>query len=83
MWVSLSGTIICICIMFLMDWKTALATCIVTLLLSLAIRKNKPDANWGSSVQSQTFLIALRGVHNLTHLPEHVKNYSPKVPVKR
>ncbi len=37
------------------------------------------DANWGSSTQSQTFLTALRGIHNLSKLEEHVKNYRPKV----
>ena len=45
----------------------------------MAIQKNKPDANWGSSTQSQTFLSALKGVHNLTKMEEHIKNYRPKV----
>jgi hypothetical protein len=79
MWVSLAGTLLCIIVMFLMDWKTALATYIIILLLCIAIRRNKPDANWGSSTQSQTFLSALKGVHNLTSLAEHIKNYRPKV----
>jgi hypothetical protein len=65
--------------MFMMDWKTALATCIIIVLLCMAIQKNKPDANWGSSTQSQTFLSALKGIHNLTKVEEHIKSYRPKV----
>ena len=37
------------------------------------------DANWGSSTQSQTFLTALKGIHNLSKMEDHVKNYRPKV----
>jgi hypothetical protein len=40
---------------------------------------DSPDANWGSSTQSQAFLTALKGVHNLTKVDEHIKNYRPKV----
>jgi hypothetical protein len=40
---------------------------------------HSPDANWGSSTQSQAFLTALKGVHNLTKVDEHIKNYRPKV----
>jgi hypothetical protein len=65
--------------MFMMDWKTALATYIIIVLLCIAIQKNHPDANWGSSTQSQRFLSALKGIHNLSKLEEHVKNYRPKV----
>jgi solute carrier family 12 sodium/potassium/chloride transporter 2 len=78
-WLSLAGTLLCFIVMFMMDWKTALATCIIIVLLCMAIQKNKPDANWGSSTQSQTFLSALKGIHNLTKVEEHIKNYRPKV----
>ena len=79
MWVSLAGCLLCIIVMFLMDWKTALATYIIIALLCYAIVRNKPDSNWGSSTQSQSFLNALKGVHNLTKLEAHIKNYRPKV----
>ena len=76
---SLAGFLFCVIIMFLMDWKTALATLIIICILGYAIGKNKPDVNWGSSNQSQTFLRALKGIHNLTKVEDHVKNYRPKV----
>ena len=79
MWASLAGCLLCIIVMFFMDWKTALATYIIIAILCYAINKNKPDANWGSSTQSQTFLSALKGIHNLTQVEEHIKNYRPKV----
>jgi hypothetical protein len=65
--------------MFMMDWRTALATYIIIMLLYVAIKRNKPDANWGSSTQSQTFLSALKSVHSLTKVDDHIKNYRPKV----
>ena len=79
MWASLAGCLLCIIVMFLMDWKTALATYVIIALLCYAINRNKPDANWGSSTQSQSLLNALKGVHNLTKLETHIKNYRPKV----
>lgn len=79
MWASLAGCLLCIIVMFFMDWKTALATYIIIIILCYAINKNKPDANWGSSTQSQTFLSALKGVHSLTKMEDHIKNFRPKV----
>ena len=79
MWLSFVGYLLCITVMFLMNWKTAMATFIIIGILCYAINKNKPDANWGSSTQSHTFLTALKGMHNLTKMEDHVKNYRPKV----
>ncbi len=37
------------------------------------------EANWGSSNQAQTYNAALKAVHELDQLQEHVKNYRPQL----
>jgi len=51
----------------------------VIVLLYVIIYYRKPDANWGSSAQSLTFISALRGVQTLSKVEDHVKTYRPKV----
>jgi len=46
-WVSLFGSILCIVVMFLMSWVTALATVVVAVFLYLYVSYNGPDVNWG------------------------------------
>jgi len=79
MWMSLVGCLLCVFVMFLMDWKTALATFVIIGILFYAIGKHKPDANWGSSNKSQTFLRALKGIHSFNKMEDHVKNFRPRV----
>ena len=62
-----------------MDYRTAIATYIIILLLYILIHTRNPEANWGSSAQSLTFLSALRSVQTLEKVDDHVKNYRPKV----
>ena len=37
------------------------------------------EANWGSSTQAQQFVTALKNVQSLNDVPDHVKNYRPKL----
>ena len=37
------------------------------------------EANWGSSTQAQQFVLALKNVQSLNDVPDHVKNYRPKL----
>ena len=78
-WVSLFGTILCIVVMFLMDVYMALGTFICIILLYMYVHIRKPDANWGSSTQSQSFITALKAVQTLAKVEDHVKNYRPKL----
>eukprot|EP00096_Caligus_rogercresseyi_P009884 TRINITY_DN3456_c0_g1_i2.p1 TRINITY_DN3456_c0_g1~~TRINITY_DN3456_c0_g1_i2.p1 ORF type:complete len:771 (-),score=246.82 TRINITY_DN3456_c0_g1_i2:780-3092(-) len=80
-WVSLLGTVLCICVMFLMDLITALVTFIIVFFLYMYVYIRKPEANWGSSTQAQSFMTALNSVLNLTKVEDHVKNYRPKIMV--
>jgi len=78
-WMSLIGTFLCVAVMFLMDWATALITFAIVSVLYMYISYRKPEANWGSSTQAQQFVTTLKNCHTLNEMPEHVKNYRPKI----
>ncbi|CAN8005615.1 unnamed protein product [Ixodes hexagonus] len=83
MWLSLVGAILCVFVMFIMNWQTALITFAVILGLYIYISYRKPGkrfvlamhVNWGSSTQAQTYKDALSAVYRLNMVQEHVKNY--------
>ena len=80
-WVSLIGTALCIIVMFLMDYTTALITFICIIALYLYVHITNPNVNWGSSSQSQSFISALKAVQALSRVEDHVKNFRPKLMV--
>ena len=73
------GCILCIAVMFLMDYTTAILTFLIICFLYFCIHYRKPEANWGSSTQAAIFVNALKSVQTLTDTPEHVKNFRPKI----
>ncbi|XP_013113725.2 bumetanide-sensitive sodium-(potassium)-chloride cotransporter isoform X2 [Stomoxys calcitrans] len=79
MWLSLVGAILCVAVMFLISWATALITFAVVLALYLIVAYRKPDVNWGSTTQAQTYKNALLSVQQLNNVEEHVKNYRPQI----
>ncbi|EZA51905.1 bumetanide-sensitive sodium-(potassium)-chloride cotransporter isoform X2 [Ooceraea biroi] len=78
-WLSLLGFILCVAIMFLIDWVTSLVTVVIIFALYLIVVYRKPDVNWGSSTQAQTYKTALSIVYRLNSTDEHVKNYAPQI----
>ncbi|KAF2899446.1 hypothetical protein ILUMI_06729 [Ignelater luminosus] len=78
-WLSLAGFIMCVVIMFLINWQSSLITFIVILGLYLIVVYRKPDVNWGSSTQAQIYKTALTTSHRLINIGEHVKNYQPQI----
>ncbi|KAK5650631.1 hypothetical protein RI129_001660 [Pyrocoelia pectoralis] len=79
MWLSLLGAIVCVAIMFLISWWTALITVSALLALYLIVAYRHPEVNWGSTTQAQTYKNALQAVHQLNLVEEHVKNYRPQI----
>ncbi|XP_024941406.1 bumetanide-sensitive sodium-(potassium)-chloride cotransporter isoform X2 [Cephus cinctus] len=79
MWLSLAGAILCVAVMFLISWWTALITLSTVLALYLVVSYRKPDVNWGSTTQAQTYNNALTAVQQLDKVEEHVKNYRPQL----
>ncbi|KAG0701430.1 Solute carrier family 12 member 2 [Chionoecetes opilio] len=76
LWVSLVGGIVCLIVMFLIDWITALIT---VALYYLFVSYRNPDVNWGSLMQAQTYVSALKTTLDLNTTEEHVKNYCPQL----
>lgn len=79
LWVSLLGAILCFAVMFVINWWTALLTFALILSLYIFIYYRKPDVNWGSSTQAQSYKTALSAVQRLNQIQEHVKNYRPQI----
>uniref|UniRef100_A0A646QDL3 Solute carrier family 12 member 3 n=1 Tax=Hemiscolopendra marginata TaxID=943146 RepID=A0A646QDL3_9MYRI len=79
MWVSLLGAILCLAVMFIINWWTALLTFGICFALYVYISHSKPDVNWGSSTQAQIYRSALQSVIKLNQIEEHVKNYRPQI----
>lgn len=65
--------------MFLIHWASSLITFIVILALYLVVVYRKPDVNWGSTTQAQTYKSALTSALRLQQIDEHVKNYRPQI----
>ncbi|KAJ4451626.1 hypothetical protein ANN_03095 [Periplaneta americana] len=71
MWLSLAGAILCVFVMFLISWWTALVTLACVLALYLIVSYRKPDVNWGSTTQAQTYKNALQSVLQLNNVEDH------------
>lgn len=65
--------------MFLIHWVSSLITFIVILALYLVVMYRKPDVNWGSTTQAQTYKSALTSAYRLQQIDDHVKNYRPQI----
>ena len=72
-WVALFSAVLCVALMFIMQWTYAAATVVCQVLLGAYIYYRKPEANWGSSADSLTVTSALSAAQIVTDLPEHVK----------
>ncbi|XP_068225470.1 bumetanide-sensitive sodium-(potassium)-chloride cotransporter-like isoform X2 [Palaemon carinicauda] len=79
LWVSLVGGLLCLIVMFLIDYVMALVTFVVVVALYLFVSYRNPDVNWGSSTQAQTYVTALKATLDLVAVEEHVKNYRPQL----
>ena len=78
-WVSLLGAIVCIALMFLIDWILAVGTVTAIAVLYAFMVYLKPETNWGSSADALIFLNALNNSYSLNEKKDHIKTYRPKV----
>lgn len=78
-WVALFAAIVCILIMFIIKWESALLSLALVLSLYLYILYRKPDVNWGSSSQAYSYKAALQSTLKLAVVEDHVKNYRPQI----
>ncbi|CAF1426398.1 unnamed protein product [Rotaria magnacalcarata] len=78
-WLALIGALLCVGVMFIINWWAALTTFVVSSGIFLYVRTTKPEINWGSSVQAHTYRRALDATHKLDTIQEHVKNFRPQM----
>ena len=74
-WVSLFAAILCLVIMFIISWWTALITIVLVLALYAYVWYKKPDVNWGSYGQAFWFKQAMLSLRKLELTTSHIKNY--------
>lgn len=79
MWLSLLGALICLGIMFVIQWWAGLVTIVIVLSLYKYVDYKKPDVNWGSSTQAYTYTQSLNYTLKLNSVGEHVKNFRPQL----
>lgn len=79
MWLSLIGALLCLAVMFIMNWWTALITFAVIGAIFVYVHYRKPDVNWGSSTQAHVYRSALTATLKLVQTEDHVKNFRPQV----
>jgi len=78
-WASLVCAVVCVGLMFLMDWRVATGTIVVQIILGSYVYYANPEANWGSAADAQTFMSAMNTTQQLTDNPDHVKTFRPKI----
>ncbi|XP_076332083.1 solute carrier family 12 member 2-like [Tachypleus tridentatus] len=78
-WASLVGALLCVSVMFIMNWITAVITFIVVLALYIYVDQKKPDINWGCSTEAAIYKSALTAVSRLNRVQDHVKNFRPAI----
>ncbi|XP_064598954.1 solute carrier family 12 member 2-like [Liolophura sinensis] len=78
-WLSLLGAILCLAVMFIINWWAALITFTIVAVLYVYVHHRKLGVNWGSSLQAHVYQDALKNTLKLNHTEEHVKNFRPQI----
>ncbi|KNC51205.1 Na-K-2Cl cotransporter 1 [Thecamonas trahens ATCC 50062] len=73
------GGILCLGVMFLVDWTFALVAFVICGLLYAYISYRDPDVNWGSVNLARVYSRAVRANIALQAQEPHVKNWRPQV----
>lgn len=76
-WTALFGGILCIVMMFILDYVYAIIASAVAIGLYKYIDYKKPEVNWGSATDGRAFKEALTSVQRLRTAQDHVKNWRP------
>ncbi|XP_038076964.1 solute carrier family 12 member 2-like isoform X1 [Patiria miniata] len=79
MWVALLAAVLCMGVMFLINWYAALITIFIVTALYMYVHNTKPEINWGSSNQAFIYKQALTNTLKLNQIPAHVKTFRPQI----
>jgi len=75
--VSLFGAMLCLTVMFIIEWWAALVSFLAVAGFYLYVKQRKPEINWGSSTQAHIYRRSLEYSLKLINTEEHVKNFRP------
>nr|CAH0112221.1 unnamed protein product [Daphnia galeata] len=78
-WLSLLTGLLSVASMILISLPIAMITIAIVSFFYMVVLYRKPEVNWGSSTQAQTYRAALSSIQQLVHIEEHVKNYRPQI----
>ncbi|KPM08221.1 amino acid permease-like protein 3 [Sarcoptes scabiei] len=78
-WISLLTGLVCIVIMFFLDWISAIITVVLMVLIYFYISKKGPEVNWGTSTKGHVYNNALFSALKLNQTKDHVKNFRPSI----
>lgn len=76
-WVALLGFIICLCLVFILDYIIAIPTMLLSLAIIFFIYWKNPDINWGSANQSFSTMAVIRHLKYQRKQEDHIKNFRP------
>mmetsp|Transcript_7710 Transcript_7710/g.15299 ORF Transcript_7710/g.15299 Transcript_7710/m.15299 type:complete len:1094 (+) Transcript_7710:590-3871(+) len=78
-WLSLFGFILCIVVMFMMDWLASILTVIVAALLHGYLMWLDPEVNWGAAGEARKYFSTLKKMEELQREGrDHVKTFRPQ-----
>mmetsp|Transcript_16761 Transcript_16761/g.20295 ORF Transcript_16761/g.20295 Transcript_16761/m.20295 type:complete len:1030 (+) Transcript_16761:64-3153(+) len=78
-WLSGFGAVLCIVVMFFIEWVTALVTCILCFAIFRYLTYIDPAVNWGEAGEAKKYVNALQTMETLQLTnKEHVKTFRPQ-----
>ncbi|GBG33888.1 Solute carrier family 12 member 2 [Hondaea fermentalgiana] len=78
-WLSLFGFLLCIVVMFMMDYLTSIITVVVAALLHGYLVWLDPEVNWGAAGEARKYFSTLKKMEELQRVGrDHVKTFRPQ-----
>jgi len=78
-WTAILGAIMCVVIMFLTDYISALVACSIAIGIYKYVQHADIDINWGTAMQSRSHVNALTALLKLRKDKSHIKNFRPNI----
>lgn len=77
-WLSLFGFIICVVVMFLMDWMTTIVTLALAGAMYAYLIWHDPDVQWGAAGEARKYFKAVQQIEVAQGTADHVKTFRPQ-----
>eukprot|EP00484_Ammonia_sp_Unknown_P002454 CAMPEP_0197076228 /NCGR_PEP_ID=MMETSP1384-20130603/212009_1 /TAXON_ID=29189 /ORGANISM="Ammonia sp." /LENGTH=1059 /DNA_ID=CAMNT_0042515081 /DNA_START=31 /DNA_END=3210 /DNA_ORIENTATION=+ len=76
-WTAGFGTLLCLVIMFLLNWVYAVVACVIALSLYGYIEYKDPAINWGSAPEARAYYSVYNSLIKLQKKKQHIKTWRP------